>query len=52
MSRKGYVNLSMVLMLISSIMITLAFIYYWLEDDVIYYRYSDIRDNSDINEGI
>lgn len=52
MSRKGYVNLSMVLMLISSIMITLAFIYYRLEDEVINYRYSDIREYSDINEGI
>lgn len=52
MSRKGYVNLSIVLMLVSAIMITLAFIYYRLEDEVINYRYSDIREYSDINEGI
>ena len=43
MSRKGYVNLSIVLMFVSAIMITLAFIYYRLEDEVINYIYSDIR---------
>ena len=52
MSRKGYANISIVLMFVSAIMITLAFIYYRLEDEVINYRYSDIREYSDINEGI
>lgn len=52
MSRKGYVNLSIVLMFISAVMITMAFIYYRLENEVINYRYSDIREYSDINEGI
>lgn len=52
MSRKGYVNISILLMFISTIMITLAFIYYKLEAEVVNYRYSDISEYRDINEGI
>ncbi len=52
MSRKGYVNLSIICLFISAIMISLAFVYYALEDKAISYRYSDLEEYSDINEGI
>lgn len=52
MNRKGYVNLSIILMFASAIMISLAFVYYALEDRAISYRYSDIEEYSDINQGI
>ena len=52
MSRKGYINLSIILMFASAIMISLAFVYYALEDRAISYRYSDIKEYTDINNGI
>ena len=52
MSRKGYVTISVILMIISGIMISLAFLYCSLEDKVINFRYSDNEEYNDINEGI
>lgn len=52
MNSKRYINLSVLLMFVSAMMIFLAMIYYSLEEKVINYRYSDVEEYNDINEGI